>query len=391
MPDVKDFFIKYYELFKNSSLDPGFIHQWYLFEANVIQAWNNFGFGSEEVVIAVIDLDFDIEHPDFKDKLHKPFDSLYGQPASIINNQPVIIDKPFKNVLNSAHGTACASLALAAQDGKGIIGVAPNVKFMPIRIMGASDDTWESAFRYAVANGAHIISCSLGYDGSGLDDKPLSSTISTLIQTLSKDVIFCFASGNASKQSVGFSSHPDVIGVGACTVFNKLAAYSNTNSNTIITAPSSDDEINLKITVSDILGDSGDTQGDLQYSFGGTSAACPLVAGVIGLMVSQNRKLKVAEVKNILIQTGSKLEDGHHVKINGYEAVKEVRKRLGVENFPIAGSATIDLNIRKGPAKIYEKVGSVKKGEDLTFIAYENGWYKIEENKYISGRYITLA
>lgn len=391
MPDIKDFFVKYYELFKNNSIDPGFIHQWYLFEANVIQSWNNFGFGSEEVVIAIIDLDFDIEHPDFKNKLHKPLDTVYGQDLHFSNKPSVTIDKPFKNALGRSHGTACASLALAAQDGEGIIGVAPNIKFMPIRIIGASDENWETAFRYAVDNGAHIISCSLGYDASGDDNLPLSSQISSVIKILSNDVIFCFASGNAAKQAVGFSSHPDVIGVGASTVFNKLASYSNTNNNTVITAPSSDDDINLKITASDILGEAGETDGDLQYSFGGTSAACPLVAGVIGLMISQNRKLKVTEVKEILMQTGVKLDDGYHVKVDAYKAVKEVRKRIGVENFPLLARAVIDLNIRKGPARIYEKVGSIKKDDKLTFIAYENGWYKIDENKYVSGRYMSIV
>jgi len=45
------------------------------------------------------------------------------------------------------------------------------------------------------------------------------------------------------------------------------------------------------------------------------------------------------------------------------------------------------LNVRKGPAKSYKKVGTYKKGKKVTIIATKNGWGKIKKNKWISLKY----
>jgi len=117
--------------------DPLFKHAWHLknpgfvpdidyrlkkdADAKVVDAWNRIGNpGSSNVVVAVIDNGFDLSHPDFGQKVFKPYD-LWNQSSNILQGDP-----------RFTHGTPCASVAIAAANGHGIVGAAPNAKFMPI-------------------------------------------------------------------------------------------------------------------------------------------------------------------------------------------------------------------------------------------------------------------
>lgn len=328
LADFSNFITKYQNILKTHNLDPGFKHQWYLFEANIIEAWSKYGFGSNDITIAIIELQFDIKHPDFDGKIVNEKDFDFGSKFKLNDaTEYTEVTENFQITSDSSHGTSVASLAIANKNGAGIIGVAPNVKFMPIRIGYHDDDLWIKAFEHAVENGANIISCSLGY-GSPADQVPLSRKIKDKLKELSKKAVFCFAAGNSGIKSIGFSSHPDVIGVGACTIHNTLTTYSNTNSNTILTTPSDGD--GLRVIASDITGIAGGADGDLDFNFGGTSASCPIMAGIISLMLSQNRNLGGQEIKEILFSTGTPLKnDNHHVKVNALKAIDEVISRIG--------------------------------------------------------------
>ena len=62
----------------------------------------------------------------------------------------------------SFHGTPCAGLAIAEQNGDGVVGVAPKCAFMPVRIpFGADPNLLFEIFDY-VGKRAHVISCSWG-------------------------------------------------------------------------------------------------------------------------------------------------------------------------------------------------------------------------------------
>jgi len=100
----------------------------------------------------------------------------------------------------------------------------------------------------------------------------------------------------------------------------------------------------------DRAGTSGYGSDDYTDGFGGTSSACPVVAGVAGLILSANPYLEAWEVKQILQDTADKITDtskdpqlgvaygtynnkGHSLwfgygKVNAYEAVKAAQARL---------------------------------------------------------------
>lgn len=121
-------------------------------DAKVVDAWKRLGnMGSSNVVVAIIDNGFDLEHPDLKGKAYRPFDNW----NNTVNKIPGAES-------GHTHGTPCASVAIAASNGSGIVGAAPNARFMPIHGTTFSTRATERMFDYCVQNGADIISCSWG-------------------------------------------------------------------------------------------------------------------------------------------------------------------------------------------------------------------------------------
>ncbi|MEL7221888.1 MAG: S8 family serine peptidase, partial [Bacteroidota bacterium] len=120
-------------------------------DARVVSAWNRLGnTGSSKITVAVIDNGFDTNHPDLKAKVHKPWD-LTSRSSRLPQG-----DARF------THGTPCASVAIAASNGSGIVGAAPGVRFMPIHGTSFAIRTTEEMFDYCIRNGADVISCSWG-------------------------------------------------------------------------------------------------------------------------------------------------------------------------------------------------------------------------------------
>ena len=128
----------------------------------------------------------------------------------------------------------------------------------------------------------------------------------------------------------GFAVHPDVIAVSASTSLNKKAAYSNWGTSISVCAPSNNappgtwlpetgyistpPEVTqylpgLGVFTADRVGDRGYDWGDYTDTFGGTSSATPVVAGVAGLILSANPRLTAREVRGILEQTAEKIVD----------------------------------------------------------------------------------
>ncbi|NET89045.1 MAG: S8 family serine peptidase [Kamptonema sp. SIO1D9] len=301
--------------------------------------------GVRSVVVAVTDDAFDIDHPDFQGegKIVAPRD-FQGQDFL-----------PLPETDDESHGTACAGVAVAEENGTGVVGVAPGCALMPLRTTGFLDDeSIEDLFNWAVEKGASVISCSWG---AAAVHFPLSLRQSAAIANAAtkgrngKGCIIVFAAGNANRptngtiyergwvQNVvngptqwlsGFAVHPDVITVSASTSLSKKSAYSNWGTNISVCAPSNNappgtwfpetgyiftaPEIRgylpgRGILTTDLLGQLGYAAGDFTRDFGGTSSATPVVAGLAALVLSVNPDLTAQEVKLILQQTADKIVD----------------------------------------------------------------------------------
>ncbi|MCB9081214.1 MAG: S8 family serine peptidase [Lewinellaceae bacterium] len=327
-------------------------------DARVVDAWNRLSsLGSSDITVAIIDNGFDLTHPDLKTKVFRPFD-LWNQSPTVAQGDS-----------RYTHGTPCASVALAAANGAGIVGVAPNARFMPVSGTSFSSAATEQMFDYCVLNGADIISCSWG------TTDPAYRLNSIKIDAIAraarngrrgKGCVILFAVGNEGGSYVNFyASHPDVIAVAASTSQDQHPSYSNIGRDVTICAPSNGD---WPITAARAWWDPGwpGYQGEYRYwidgrsrgnnykHFGGTSSATPLVAGVCALILSANPDLTAREVKDILIQTADKIgnpaeyTNGHSIRygygrVNAGRAVAEAFRRRGVTTpapTPVGGTTT---------------------------------------------------
>ncbi|MEM8527103.1 MAG: S8 family serine peptidase [Bacteroidota bacterium] len=316
-------------------------------DAKIVDAWKRLGnMGSSDVVVAIIDNGFDVTHPDLKAKIHRPFDNW--------SNSKRIPGKES----GYSHGTPCASVAVAASNGKGIVGAAPNSKFMPVNGTSFSTRATERMFDYCVDNGADIISCSWGTTDPNFSLNSIKK--SALAKAArkgrnGKGCIVLFAVGNDDVDFVNFyAAHPDVIAVAASTSQDKHANYSNRGREVTICAPSNgdwpiiagrawwDEGVSWETGTYKYWRD-GRARGDHYKHFGGTSSACPLVAGICALILSANPALTAKEVKEILQQTADKIGspseyiDGHSPKygygrVNADRAVAEAIRRKDAEN-----------------------------------------------------------
>lgn len=389
-PDI-DTFVEEYDEF-NEPNDKLLKHQWHLqnagkvadanwplkkgADAKVIDAWKRMGnFGSSNIVIAVIDNGFDLTHPDLKDKVYKPFD-LWTQSSQLEQG-----DSRF------THGTPCATVALAASNGTGIVGAAPSAKFMPISGTSFSLRATEEMFDYCIKNGADVISCSWGSTDPAFNLSPLKEeAIARAAKNgrNGKGCVIVYAVGNDDLDFVSFySAHPDVIAVAASTSKDEHATYSNRGREVTICAPSNgdwpiiagrawwDEGVSWETGEYRFWRD-GVSRGDRYKHFGGTSSSCPLVAGICALILSVNPDLTAKEVKEIIIKTADKIgspseySNGHskkygYGKINADRAVAEaIRMRDGLgEPEPevkyeiLSGRGIFQFNVKRQEAKGY--------------------------------------
>lgn len=334
--------------FQREPTDPLYREQWHLknrgdkiglvegADVKAEEAWE-YTTGSREVIVCVMDDGFDLTHPDFNapGKIVAPRD--FGQED--FDPNPVFE--------NDNHGTACAGVAIAEQNGVGVVGLAPGCSFMPVRTSGwLSDRSIVNLFQYAIDNHADVISCSWSAAASNF---PLSAKMHGIIHKAATQgrsngkgcvILFAAANDNAPLNGEkdgqtyhqGFALHPDVIAVAASNSRDERSSYSNYGPELTICAPSNGYP-GRGVVTTDRRGVKGYSSGDYASDFGGTSSATPLVAGLAALILSVDPELSSAEVKSIMMETADKIdqengryEDGHsplygHGRINAYKAV----------------------------------------------------------------------
>jgi subtilisin family serine protease len=333
------------ELIREARARAAFPQQWHLKKttinglpvdqhANVEAAWTlSDGTGA---TIAVIDNGVDLEHQEFATagKIIAPRD------VTRQTNNP----RPGQG---ENHGTACAGVA-CANGTFGASGVAPRARLIPIRLASDLGSQAEAdAFVWAAQNGADVISCSWGpADGDFTDPTdprhnqqvPLPDSTRLAMEFATnqgrngKGCVICFAAGNGNESvdNDGYASFQRVIAVAASNDKGKKSAYSDFGGAVWCAFPSNHGFLSVTpgIWTTDRSGASGynpgtaskgDAAGNFTNSFGGTSSACPGVAGVAALIIARNPDLRWDQVKDIIKQSCDKIDTaGGQYDANGH-------------------------------------------------------------------------
>jgi subtilisin family serine protease len=166
------------------------------------------------------------------------------------------------------------------------------------------------------------VSCSWGAANAYFPLSTLKSRAITRCATEGRGGRGCvvvFAAGNensdvnapAQGTVSGFAAHPEVLAVAASNSRDERSTYSNFGREISVCAPSNGaggwGVLTADVSGMGPMGPLGYAAGDYTYDFGGTSSACPLVAGVAALLLSVQPNLTAREVKQVLQATARKI------------------------------------------------------------------------------------
>jgi hypothetical protein len=392
-------------------------------DAKVKQAWAAMNsLGSSNIKIAVIDTGFSIDHPQLRGdgtKVRSPFNA-----AARTSDVSPVVRYSDGSVGVASHGTSCAAVAAGYIDSRGVIGAAPTARIIPIKLDILSDEAIKNALEHAFLNGADIISCSLGFP----QPIGLSTYVSNYIKKLAtegrggKGIPMFFAAGNANpssnnepRQVSDFAADPNIICVTASNSLDVRSSYSFYGPNAFLCAPTDgDDGVAITTATCEIDGANRVVNG-YKSSFGGTSSAAPLVAGVCALILSANPNLNLGQVRGILAQSCDKIgpagtyNASSHSIYYGYGRVNALRavqlalgqsgSSTGSTNPPPASPSgalkgrvtSAKLNMRSQPAVSGRLIGTFKRGDVLTLVENVNGWWRLSNGNFVIDDYVQVV
>jgi subtilisin-like proprotein convertase family protein len=310
-------------------------HQWYLrntgqysgntgedihlFQTDDSSVWETYHVNGEGMTIAILDAGLETTHEDLRSasSMHYDFVEMDTNPIQDMcpcddpekckENYGIDCDEKSHVSLHHAqnyarHGTSVAGLAAAVSDSKGICGVAPAAQLVGFRVKdeilkkSAKKDKLAKAF---LQHHSSIQIYNYSMSLSHLEESPDSwLSIETGARDLGKVYVmagvncegFCRGSSAYSLQNSRYT-----IAVGASTNTGTHNSKTEQGANIVINAPG--DRGNMTTT---------DANNGYTYTFGDTSAATPLVSGVVALMLDANDALTPQAVQHILITTADK-------------------------------------------------------------------------------------
>jgi subtilisin family serine protease len=302
--------------------DPRFDEQWALANSgqrggkqgadiSAMHAWLTTT-GTDKVVVAVLDSGVDYTHEDLAPNMWKRPASI---PAYHDAELGTVEDEDGFNAIDNSsdpmdengHGTHCAGI-IGAEGGNniGITGVNWKIRIMPLKFMnaggyGTTKDAIE-AINYVIDRkkagvNVRIISASWGgtQRSRALED--------VIRKAYENDILFVAAAGNSTvnnDRSPHYpSSYPNVLSVAALDRNDQLAKFSNWGAKSVAIAAPGVDILSTWL-------------GNEYKEASGTSMATPVVSGVAALVVAENPRISVEQLKKRILASADPI-----VALNG--------------------------------------------------------------------------
>ncbi|MDD5326471.1 MAG: S8 family serine peptidase [Phycisphaerae bacterium] len=305
--------------------------------------------GSSDVIIAVVDTGVDYDHLDLQgnmwgnineipdnnqdDDENGYIDDIYGYDFFYDDNDPMD---------DNGHGTHCSgTIAANGNNGIDVAGVCWTAKIMAIKSFDwsgtrATIDSLTGGIYYATNNGADIISNSWGGNG-------FSITMQEAFDyAFSEGVFLVAAAGNNNGSWPSFPAYFDSVMSVASTDHNDDKASSSNYGDWIdVAAPG----VNILS-----LTKSGSTA-----VMSGTSMACPHVAGLAALCLSENSDLNLLDLWMLIKSGADDIGDAGWDqyfgagRINAYNTVNYISDMpepdKATDPYPAGSSTNISINV----------------------------------------------
>lgn len=329
--------------------------QWALTKIQAMDAWN-LSTGDTQIKIAIVDNAVSTVHEDLvsniwvnsaeipgnglDDDLNGYVDDYQGFDVADSDENP---NPPASAGASSpfTHGTHCAGIASAStNNGVGIASIGYNTSIIPVKCSPdassseglALTNAYDGVY-YAIQVNADIISMSFGSEISSLTGESLIAAASQV------GIVLVAAAGNSATDAPHYpAAYQGVISVGATNQSDMITWFSNYGTTIDVMAPGAE--------IYSTLSGNGDEYGIKN----GTSMACPLVAGLAGLVLAQDPTRTPLEVE-LLIESGC---DDIDLLNPGYVGMMGAGRINALKTLDPSASVKIDeisLSIYPNPAK----------------------------------------
>lgn len=268
-----------YNYLRKTSLtpnDPRFGAQYGLKRPSFPRAWDRI-WGGAGTRIAVVDSGIDFKHPDLARRVAAQKDFVGAGDGKAQDD--------------FGHGTHVAGIAAAATgNGRGVAGACPGCRLLVAKTVGPDGTTTVAdeieGILWAANNGAKVVNLSLGGPGY------VQAERDAVDYAWSKGAVVVAAAGNAATSVPDYpAGYPKAIAVTATDSRDRAASFSNRGNWVDVSAPGVD-----------IL---STTLGRGYGSMSGTSMSTPYVAGLAGLLASQDRSN--TEIRKRILETADDL------------------------------------------------------------------------------------
>lgn len=306
--------------------DPLYQEQWHLHD----HPWSVDVAGTPEtganITIAIVDDGLEHTHPDLKPNYDAAHSWDYNDADA----------NPMPEAPEHGHGTAAAGVAAAASmNGHCGRGAAPKARLIGVRTIaaGVTDMVEAQALSHHAMGVTDIYSCSWGPSDDGrsmvepgyVTRQTLALYAGQLRGRLGKGSIYVWAAGNGRDEGDscafdGYASSPFVNAIGALDYNGDQSWYSESCAALMAVTPSNGAH-GHGITTVDRVGTAGYDAGECTSSFGGTSSATPLTAGLIALALQARPDLTWRDVKHIIAKSAVPIhletESANWTRVNG--------------------------------------------------------------------------
>ena len=268
--------------------------RWHLRAVRAAEAWKKLEDRGirpgEGTVVAVVDTGVSLQHPELFDNLWYNAAEAAGEEGVDDDGNGYVDDIYGVNLVNSftdmtdscGHGTQMAGIIALGPGAAGSVGISYGSRVMPVKIgtdRNFGTDAAVEGIRYAAANGADVINMSFGtYHDSLL--------LRTAIQEASEHCMLAAAAGNEGlpiendylDQEAGNvypAAYPEVVGVMALDMQEKIGSYSNWDAD-----PGEGAEYELSAPGSVVY---STLPGGTYDNISGTSPAAAMVSGAMAV------------------------------------------------------------------------------------------------------------
>ncbi|GAA3861109.1 type VII secretion-associated serine protease mycosin [Streptomyces lacrimifluminis] len=280
--------------------------QWALDAMHTQEAWRTTK--GKGITVAVLDTGVEADHPDLVGNVLEGKDMVgFGASRG---------DESW-----AKHGTAMAGIIAGHGHGydneDGVLGIAPQAKILPVRVILEDGDSARAkarntrgnalaeGIRWAADQGADVINLSLGDDSKSAHPEPAEDE--AVQYALRKGAVVVASAGNGGEKGDHISypaAYPGVIAATAVDKYGTRASFSTRRWYATVSAPG----VDVVIAAPD----------HRYYEGWGTSAAAAFVSGAVALIKAAHPGLTPAQIKKLLEDTARNAPDGGRDDSRGF-------------------------------------------------------------------------